>query len=173
MSGQTHVPFALTPGKEPPCPLYWRLVGLQSRSGRGGKMKNSWPCSQSNLDLPARSTVTILIELQRKNYTYVSYGLRVSSVSCSLLIYLSRLLRPHRLHSVEWMGLEGSSRELFRYYPSVSFLGTEENHEIPTSAQGTEPALSEIRNMTASYSTMTFGLQRNRTMILLSAVVLI
>jgi hypothetical protein len=40
-SGQIHAPAALTPGKSPRYPLYRRLGGSQSRSGRGGEEKNS------------------------------------------------------------------------------------------------------------------------------------
>jgi hypothetical protein len=43
VSGQLHVPDALSAGKEPQYPLSRRLGGLQSRSGRGGKEKNSQP----------------------------------------------------------------------------------------------------------------------------------
>jgi hypothetical protein len=43
VSGQRHAPAASPPGKEPRYPLYRRLGGPQSRSGRGGEEKNSQP----------------------------------------------------------------------------------------------------------------------------------
>jgi hypothetical protein len=45
VSGQFHAPAALLPGKSPLYPLDRGLVGPQSRSGRGGKKKNSQPLS--------------------------------------------------------------------------------------------------------------------------------
>jgi hypothetical protein len=41
VSGQLHAPAALPPGNEPPVPIYRKLSGPQSRSGRGGEEKNS------------------------------------------------------------------------------------------------------------------------------------
>jgi hypothetical protein len=41
VSGQLHAPADLPPGKEPWYPLYTRLGGPQSRSGRGDEEKNS------------------------------------------------------------------------------------------------------------------------------------
>jgi len=43
MSGQTHAPVALPPGKSLQYPLDRRLGGPQSRFGRGGEEKNSLP----------------------------------------------------------------------------------------------------------------------------------
>jgi hypothetical protein len=40
---QRYNPATLLPGKEPRYPLYRRLRGPQSRSGRGGEEKNSQP----------------------------------------------------------------------------------------------------------------------------------
>jgi hypothetical protein len=45
VSCQLHAPAALPPGKEPRYPLYGRLGGPQSRSGRSGEKKNSQPLS--------------------------------------------------------------------------------------------------------------------------------
>jgi hypothetical protein len=52
VSGQLHVPAALTPGKESCYPLARRLGGPQSRSGRGGEEKNSKPPQESNPRTP-------------------------------------------------------------------------------------------------------------------------
>jgi hypothetical protein len=41
VSGQLHTPAALPQGKSLRYPLYRRLGGSQSRSGRGGEEKNS------------------------------------------------------------------------------------------------------------------------------------
>jgi hypothetical protein len=41
LSGKLHAPAALPPGKDPRYPLDRRPGGPQSRSGRGGKEKNS------------------------------------------------------------------------------------------------------------------------------------
>jgi hypothetical protein len=41
VSGQLHTPAALPPGKEPLVPIVQEVGGPQSRSGRGGKEKNS------------------------------------------------------------------------------------------------------------------------------------
>jgi hypothetical protein len=43
VSGQLHAPAAFPPGKNPLVPLYRRLGGPQSRSGRCGEEKNSQP----------------------------------------------------------------------------------------------------------------------------------
>jgi len=43
LSNQLHAPAALTPGEEPLYPLYRRLDGPQSRSGRGEEENNSQP----------------------------------------------------------------------------------------------------------------------------------
>jgi hypothetical protein len=51
MSGQLHAPAALPPRKRSRYPLYRRLGGLQSRSGRRGEENNSWPYLDSNFDL--------------------------------------------------------------------------------------------------------------------------
>jgi hypothetical protein len=40
VSGQLHAPAALPPGKSSRYPLYRRLGGPQSRSGRHGEVKN-------------------------------------------------------------------------------------------------------------------------------------
>jgi len=42
-SGHLHVPAALPPGKYPRYPLNRRLVGAQSRSGRGGEENKALP----------------------------------------------------------------------------------------------------------------------------------
>jgi len=41
MSGQLHILVIQSPGKSPRYPLDGRLVGTQSRSGRGGEEKNN------------------------------------------------------------------------------------------------------------------------------------
>jgi hypothetical protein len=43
ISGQILAPAALPTGKEPLVPMDRRLIGPQSRSGRGGEEKNSQP----------------------------------------------------------------------------------------------------------------------------------
>jgi len=43
VSSQLHAPAALLPAKQPPYPFDVRLGLNQSRSGRGGKGKNSEP----------------------------------------------------------------------------------------------------------------------------------
>jgi len=43
VNGQLHFPAALPTEKEPQYPLYSRLGGPQSRSGRGGEEKHSQP----------------------------------------------------------------------------------------------------------------------------------
>jgi hypothetical protein len=43
VSGQLHAPAALPPEKELPVPMYRKLGGPQSHSGRGGEEKNSRP----------------------------------------------------------------------------------------------------------------------------------
>jgi hypothetical protein len=50
VSGQFHAPDALFPGKDP---LYRRLGGPQSRSGRGGEEKDS----QSSVKIDIREIV--------------------------------------------------------------------------------------------------------------------
>jgi hypothetical protein len=47
-TGQLHAPVVLQPGKQPRYPLYRRLGGSQSRSGRSGEEKISYPYQESN-----------------------------------------------------------------------------------------------------------------------------
>jgi hypothetical protein len=49
ISGQIHAPAALPRGKSPLYPLYRRLGGPQSRSGRYGEVKNLVPAGNRNL----------------------------------------------------------------------------------------------------------------------------
>jgi hypothetical protein len=58
VSCQVH---ALTPGKEPPVPIWWGLGGPRSLSGRGAKEKNPYLYRESNLGRPAHRSVTIII----------------------------------------------------------------------------------------------------------------
>jgi hypothetical protein len=48
VSGQLHTPATLPQGKRPWYPLYSRLGGTQSHSGRSGEEKNSQPRQESN-----------------------------------------------------------------------------------------------------------------------------
>jgi len=49
-----------------------RLGGPQSRFWRGGKEKNPCPYLELNLNLPARSLVTILTEVSRLRATHAA-----------------------------------------------------------------------------------------------------
>jgi hypothetical protein len=67
VSGQLHVPAVYPRGKSPKYPLYRSLGGPQSRSGRGGRRRNSrhCPCRELNHSRPIRSLVSTLTELTR------------------------------------------------------------------------------------------------------------
>jgi hypothetical protein len=66
VSSQPHAPAALPPGKKTLVPIDRRLGGLQSRSERSGKQKNSRPppgIERWNADRPAR-TLNVCTDLK-------------------------------------------------------------------------------------------------------------
>jgi hypothetical protein len=62
VSGQLHVPAALSQGKSPWYPLDRRLGGPQSLSRRGGEEKNSQPRRESNPRTP-------IVQIVAQRYT--------------------------------------------------------------------------------------------------------
>ena len=64
-NGQLYLPIALPPGNEPRYPLTRRLGGPWSRYGRFREWKNLPVIEIQFLGCAARSTVTMLTELQR------------------------------------------------------------------------------------------------------------
>jgi len=66
LTGQLHGPAALPRGKSPRYPLDRRLGGPQSRSGRGGEVKNPYP------GRPARKLVTTMTDVPRPSVQFVS-----------------------------------------------------------------------------------------------------
>jgi hypothetical protein len=70
MSGQLHAPAALPPGNCPPCQLYRRLGGSQSRSGRYGEERNLLPLpgiEPQFLNRSAHSLIAILTQQEKQN----------------------------------------------------------------------------------------------------------
>jgi hypothetical protein len=68
VSGQLHIPAALSPGKSPRYPLDRRLGRPQRRSGRGDEENNSQPPPEiepPNPERPANSLVAIPAEVSR------------------------------------------------------------------------------------------------------------
>jgi hypothetical protein len=65
-------PARFTSGRHTLYPLYRRLGGPQSRSGRGDEEKIPWHCRESNPGYPVRSAVTIPTELPRLLFTWLN-----------------------------------------------------------------------------------------------------
>jgi hypothetical protein len=63
VSGQIHIPAALSPKKEPPVSIGWGAEWPQSQYGRDGKKKNTCPFRKPNPGHSARKLVTKLTEL--------------------------------------------------------------------------------------------------------------
>jgi hypothetical protein len=81
VSGQLHTPSALPQGKNPWYPLYRRLGGPQSRSGRGGEEKNFQPLLE--LEPPiiqpvAQSYTAELSRLLLYSYNYLLFISRIT-----------------------------------------------------------------------------------------------
>jgi hypothetical protein len=72
LSGQHHAPAALLPrGKDPRYPLYRRLGGPQSQSGKRIQGKSFRLCRGSNLDRPVVQRVARLTELPGSPFTRI------------------------------------------------------------------------------------------------------
>jgi hypothetical protein len=84
VSARLKVPATLFPGKEPPNPLDGKLGGPQSRSGRDGEEKHSYPLAglESPIVQPVAQRYTT--ELSR-NLALCKYGYSKSAVEVSIL----------------------------------------------------------------------------------------
>jgi hypothetical protein len=82
VSGQLHSPAALPPGKSPRYPLYKRLGGPQSRSGRNGEVKILDSTGTRTTTSQSSSTQPVVIA------TALSRLLQLSQVPFKILMHL-------------------------------------------------------------------------------------
>jgi hypothetical protein len=135
VSGQLHVPAALSPRKEPRYPLSRRLAGPQNQSGQGVEEENSQPRRESNPDhpiiqpvaIPALTTVSCenhnAMEMSFKMAEDPPYSTKVAPRDLYLLAeyYISFL--ANRLHEADSLFTSSQSSSLPRN--SQSFMKPE------------------------------------------------
>jgi hypothetical protein len=118
VSGQFHVPAALSWGKSPRYPLDRNLGGSHSRSGR--VRENSWPCRELN------SEPSVVQAVASRFFLFEYWGVEsilgpLCTAATTGLLYLPRVIvRMEKL--VEWTILAGETEVLGENLPRRHFV---------------------------------------------------